>query len=357
MIINNQKVQGIFIYNQDSSQIEFTKNDLVVSGDSIYVCDAEVISGVDPKDDTDYEYYRPYPGSKIITASEFFQYVNSGETIEDKYISSQTLKGILQGYQFGLGMTGIITDYVDKNGETSLSLSSVSDKPLDNLMLTEDLNRGMVKISPLLSQIVDGELNGVPFSVLFGYLVKEGVDYCLLLSQYTYKSGDTTYVRLQELGSPLTGITIYRFITWEEGEFPGDSSVISSWRSVYSYTSAVKNKLDALQAYYSELAKQQKARVDSLVGSFRFRELASSYGDVVEIQDSGVYTVCLQGYNGERNIISESVVIKLGESSYELYFNCLNGYLDIKKVEGGYTITLVSPGSSIISIYKREVKE
>ena len=358
MIINGQKIQGIFVYDLESSQIEFTKNDLVVSGDSIYICDAEVISGIDPAEDTGYEYYRPYPGSKISTASEFFQYIDSGETIPDKYISTQAIMGILQGYQFGLSMTGVVTDYIDKNGDSSLILSSVSDKPIDNLMLTEDLNRGMVKISPLLSQIVDGSLNDVPFSTLFGYLIKEGVDYCLLLSQYTYKSGDTTYVRLQEMSSPLTGVCIYRFMTWEEGSFPSDGSVISSWRSVYSYTSAVMNKLNALQEYYTTLASQQRARVDALVGSFRFRELASSYGNSVTIEEAGVYTVCLQGQNEAGNQVSESVVIKLADMSYNLYFNNLAGYLDIKKVENSYTVTLMeSAGTVITSIYYRETKQ
>ena len=36
----------------------------------------------------------PYPGSKIMSASEYFEYVKSGSG-EDKYISSKALMGIL----------------------------------------------------------------------------------------------------------------------------------------------------------------------------------------------------------------------------------------------------------------------
>ena len=350
MIINGQRVQGLFIYNSESSSIEFTKNDLVVSGDNIYICNVESISGIDPATDTSFEYYQPYPGSKIITASEFFTYVKNGREV-DKYVSSQAIKGILQGYQFGLDMEGVITDWIDKNGDTTLILSSPTDRPLDNLMLTETLNRGMVKVSHELSQIVDGTVSDKSFSTIFGFLEKEGVDYQLLLSQYTYKSSSTMYVRVQEMTSPLTGVSVYRYMTWESGSFPSDGNVISGWRNVFSYSSAIKSKLDALQDYYVNLARQRKAQVDALVGSFRFREVYSG-GNSVTGLESGIYTVCVRGIDQNQHYISESVVVKVGDTSYDLYLNNISGHLSITSS----SITLTDSDASIVSIYSREEK-
>ena len=53
-------------------------------------------------------------------------------------------------------MEGVITDWIDQNGDTTLILSNITDRPLDNLMLTETLNRGTVKIDWRLKQIVGG---------------------------------------------------------------------------------------------------------------------------------------------------------------------------------------------------------
>ena len=354
MIINNNKVQGIFVYSQDSSQIEFTKDDLVVSGNSIYICIAEKVSGVNPAEDTDHEYYEIYPGSKILTASEFFQYVDSGGTLEDKFVSSQALIGILQGYQFGVSMTGVITDYIDKDGNTGLNISSISDDPIDNLMLSPDLNRGTVKISHELGSIVDGELNGVPFSTLFGYLEKDGIDYNLILHQYTYKPGENTTVRIQEMCSPLTGVSIYRFMTWDGADFPEDGSVISSWRNVYSYSSAIMDKMNALTEYYRSLADQCRAKAASVIGSFRFKELASSYSDTVYVE-SGIYTICLTGLNAEGHTVSESVTLRTS-GAFSLYFNILKGYIKVETSGSGFKLSLKeSPGTSIVSVYSQKM--
>jgi len=360
MIVNNKLVQGIFIYNQESSNIEFTKGDLVVSGDCIYVCDAETVSGIDPATDTSFEYFQLYPGSKIITASEFFTYIRGGGEVEDKYVSSQAIMGILQGYQFGLDMEGVISDWIDKNGDTTLRISSLTDRPLDNLMLTETLNRGMVKVSKELSQIVDGKLgnDGTPFSVLFGVLEKEGVDYDLILSQYTYKSSSIQSVRVQEMCSPLTGVTVYRYMTWNTEDFPSNGNVISSWRSVYNYSSSIKSKIGALESYYGNLANNFKARVASVVGSFRFKEVFSGTSETSEVNNlgEGVYTVCVRGVNSDNHYISESVVVRLGgNSSYDLYFNNIpNSHLTISYGSGKYRIRLVGSGVSLVSVYGRE---
>lgn len=359
MIIEGNKVQGIFLYNSDSVNIEFTKDDLVVSGNSIYICNAESVSGIDPSSDTEYEYYRPYPGNKISTASEFFQYVENlkeGSSVGgDKYVSVQAIIGILQGYQFGLDMEGIITDWINKDGDTTLVLSNPTDRPLDNLMLTETLNRGMVKISHELSQIMDGTVDGKPFSTLFGFLTKEGVEYSLILSQYTYKSSDTVWIRIQEMMSPLTGVSVYRYMTWRVNEFPTDGSVISGWRNVFSYSSAIQSKMDALQKYYENISQQRASQIAALSGSFRFREVYAGGTETTGLE-SGIYTVCLreQQPNGGEYLgsiyKSESVVVKLSSDGreYRVNLNNLNGYLTVT------SSSIKSSGPEIISIYRRE---
>ena len=361
MIINNKRVQGLYIYNSNSESIEFTKNDLVVSGDSIYVCDAESVSGIDPALDTSYEYYHPYPGSMIMSASEYFQYVKNGG--DDKYISSQSIMGILQGYQFGLDMEGVVTDWIDKNGDTTLKLSSPTDRALDNLMLTETLNRGMVKVSWELDQIKNGSINDRPFSTLFGFLDKVDadtglpIDYQLILSQYTYKQTDTLYIRIQEMISPLSGVSVYRYMSWSDGSFPSDGNVISSWRSVFSYSTAIQHKLDALQEYYSTLSSQLSARVNSIIGSFRFKEVYSNssgtYTKSLTGLADGVYTVCLEGAVDEKKY-SESITVRLktGMTSYDIYPSKLEGYLKLSP--GKIELEVTGRTTEFVSVYRRE---
>ncbi len=361
MKIKGNVVQGIYKYSSDDG-IEFTKNDLVVSGSSIYICVAESVSGVDPANDTENQYFRPYPGSQIMTASEFFQYLETGVG-GDKYVSAQSIYGILQKYQFGLDMTGMISAYIDENGDTTLDLASVTDNPIDNLMLTENLNRGMVKISHELPQIIDGTLNGVPFSTLFGYLDKKDsvdgeiveVDYQLLLSQYTYRTSANNYVRIQELMSPFSGVSVYRYLTWKRDNFPTDGGAVSGWRSVFSYSKAIKNKLDALGIYYKSLADQIQAKKASLAGSFRFKEVYSggSGGTTVTGLSSGVYTICLQGKAvGSTNIYTESVTVRVGNNSYTVYPTKISGTtINV----GSSTISISADSTTtIVSIYGRE---
>ena len=369
MIINNKRVQGLYIYNSDSENIEFTKNDLVVSGGYIYVCDADIVSGIDPAEDTNNDYYRPYPGSKIMSASEYFQWVKDGSpsSSSDKYISAQALMGILQGYQFGLNMEGVITDWIDKNGDTSLILSNITNRPLDDLMLTETLNRGMVKVDWRIDQIKGGTINDTDFSTLFGFLEKidsgtgQPIDYQLILSQYTYKQTSSLYIRIQELMSPLSGVSVYRYISWTEGEFPSYGSTISSWRNVFSYSTAIQSKLDTINQYYTHLEDQVNLKVASLRGSFRFREayIGSSYegSKIVSGLGEGVYTICLEGFVQD-GTYTESMTVRLknGMSTYRIKPAKLIGEVELSFVSGSGNIEIKNDQSStkFVSVYKRE---
>jgi hypothetical protein len=277
--------------------------------------------------------------------------------------------GILQGYQFGLNMEGVITDWIDQNGDTTLQISSITERPIDNLMLTETLNRGMVKIDWRLKQIQEGEVNGDAFSTLFGFLDKvdsstgQPIDYQLILSQYTYKQNENLYIRIQELMSPLSGVSVYRYMNWNNGEFPSDGSTISSWRNVFSYSTAIQSKLSALNDYYSTVADQLAAQVESLKGSFRFREayVGSDYEDTKKVEEleAGIYTVCLEGFV-ENGTYTESLTVRLksGMATYSVKPAKLIGKLKLSFSGGSGTIEITEDNNltKFLSIYKRETR-
>ena len=74
MLLNgNSHVQCIFKYSDD---IEFEKDDFVVEGNCIYICtSAEPVKRKRPSKNPDY--YTAYPGDKITTAEEYYNYFNT----------------------------------------------------------------------------------------------------------------------------------------------------------------------------------------------------------------------------------------------------------------------------------------
>ena len=122
MLINNINIRGIFKYSED---VKFEKDDFVVDGNCIYICTSEVI-GVQPSLDTEHLYYSEYPGDKIISASEYYDYVRNTERglqVDDKYVSAQSLCEILENMYFGFGDNGIIYDHVIYNPDEGIEYS------------------------------------------------------------------------------------------------------------------------------------------------------------------------------------------------------------------------------------------
>ena len=115
MIINNTHVQGIFIY---SDSIEYEKGDFVVYNSTLYVCTAEnptntanmSVMGIKPAEDI--KNYNIYPGNRISTAEEYFDYLDDPSTKEDKYVSSHSLSQILSTYMNGFDEKGVISNYI-----------------------------------------------------------------------------------------------------------------------------------------------------------------------------------------------------------------------------------------------------
>ena len=278
MIINNTHVQGIFLYSPD---VDYEKGDFVVSGDSIYICTASnptdttrnTVSGVDPGTDTTGN-YKMYPGDKISTAQEYYDYVNNRltwnykntkEEVEaaleeepgtliirgtvpdrqslpvinnsegdvykvgteslgyeyayipykiDKYISGNVLNQILQDSFFGVNEEGVITNYVYTN---------LDDEGNEVLEYSIGGTLANIEDNKILNAIMKSpDLNNGMFNVsralteISSYVNRNSTTSSVLVKQYTYldTSGGNKRIRIQELVDPSQGVVYYR---WSEG--------------------------------------------------------------------------------------------------------------------------------------------
>lgn len=278
MIINNTHVQGIFLY---SSDVDYERGDFVVSGDSIYICTASnptdtlrnTVSGIDPSTDTTGN-FKMYPGDKISTAQEYYDYVNNHlywnykntkEEVEsaleveagtliikgtvtsrdalptrfleegdvyrvgtdstgyeyayipykiDKYISGNVLNQILQDSFFGVNEEGVITNYVYTNTDDE-----------GNEVLEYSIGGSLANIedNKILNAIMKSpDLNNGMFNVsralseIAAYVNRGANTESVLVKQYTYldTSGGNKRIRIQELVDPSLGSIYYR---WSEG--------------------------------------------------------------------------------------------------------------------------------------------
>lgn len=171
MILKGTSVRGIYLY---ADNIEFERGDFVVDSDCLYVCLAEnptntennTVLGIKPSEDTSGLNYKIYPGDKISTVDEYYDFVKEGG--EDKYISSDTLCKILENSYFGIGENGIIKDFVfydSLNDRVSYSVKNAKEiidnyatggrRILNEILVKDDLNNGTIKISSDLIDLKD----------------------------------------------------------------------------------------------------------------------------------------------------------------------------------------------------------
>ena len=277
MIINNKHVQGIFLY---SPNVEYEKGDFVVYGDSIYICTAAnptnpetfTVMGVNPETDSTGN-YKIYPGDKISTVQEYYDYVNNkmywkfkdtkeevevalgveagglivlgsfsnrddlpttrkeGDVYrvgtsstgyeyayipykEDKYISGNILNQILQSAYFGVNESGVITNhiYTDVNEDGVLQLDYSIGGTLANIEDDKILN-AIIK-SPDLNNGMFNVSRSLP--EISGFVNLDSNVETVLVRQYTYadnKLGNRR-IRIQELVDPESSMVYYR---WSEG--------------------------------------------------------------------------------------------------------------------------------------------
>ena len=310
MIINNTHVQGIFIYSQN---VEYERGDFVVSGDSIYICTASnptnlnnlTVIGIDPATDSTGN-FKMYPGDKVSTAKEYYDYVNgrlswefknSAQEVElalgmepgtlpidnvvterdalprsvhegdvykvgtpstgyeyayipyheDKYISGNVLNEILQNTFFGVNEEGIITNYVtsggiDENGNEILEYSIGGS--------LANIENGRI----LDSIIKSPDLNNGMFNVSrtlseIATLVDRNSEVkSVLVKQYTYIDSDSgnKRIRVQEIIDPVIGSVKYR---WAEGS--NVNALVYSSTRVYELNEVVFYNRQAWISNYS----------------------------------------------------------------------------------------------------------
>lgn len=357
MIINNKHVQGIFLYSKD---IEFEKDDFVVSGDCIYICTAEnptntannTVSGVEPS--TDPKNFKTYLGDKIVSLVEYYDYKNNG-TGEDKYVSSHVLCKILENLMFGVGDNGIITDYVLADSDNNVSysfnietaISEITDtlSPLDRVLRAKTLNNGLVRVSrslvPELISTLPKDLSGYSSTDLNSVILK----------QYTYIDNSeitSSYFRVQELIDHVNGLVFYRYSKSSEelsSEVDWSTSKVSNWKC----SSVNANFLENINRVYNWCI-QEKSNLDSLktelIGNFKFKNIS--------IPDKNSKSIVLNATSnlptstGNFDDTSTIITIVIQELKGRLYKNS-SITLDLSDSYGEYPITdyYISDSSSL----------
>lgn len=300
MLLNgNSHVQGIFKYSDD---IAFEKDDFVVEGNCIYICTAaESIKGKLPSKNPNY--YTAYPGDKITTAQEYYDYLNNRSNGEDKYVSAYALCDILENMYFGFGDNGLITDHVIYNPAEGIeySIRSVRE-PLDNntpsvlnkILQTEDLNNGLVKISRNITEISD--------ILQENYNEETFISDVVILRQYTYfDTTKETKFRIQELIDPERNKIYFRFSKGEVRENITYFNSASPWKNIYSNNEEIRNKLNTIEEYYRSKTLEVQDLYNRLKGKYCYRN--------VEINEPGTTIDLLPG--GTKDIKSvESFLTK-----------------------------------------------
>ncbi len=273
LLNNNSSVHGIFRYSDD---IRFEANDFVVEGNCIYICTASdsVIGELPSKHP---EHYTAYPGDKITTAEEYYNYINFRDTenIEDKYVSAHALCDILENMYFGFGDNGLVVDHIIYNPAEGIdysikgvrqSLDRTTSNILDTILQTEDLNNGLIKISRNIAEVSD--------ILQENYNSETFESDVVILRQYTYSdTSNEKLFRIQELIDPEKNKMYFRF---SKGDLIDDSvhfDSASSWKNLYSNNEEIINKLNTINDYYVTKTEEVRDLYNRLQGKYCYRNV------------------------------------------------------------------------------------
>ena len=390
MILNNTHIQGIFIYKDD---VEFEKGDFVISGNSIYICtagnpnsDNNTVLGKDPK--TDSENFTIYLGGSLKNIDEYFTYIeNPTADKEDKLLTADLLSEILNTYMLGFDEKGVIGEYIysDTIGNGAITLSSglqkfisgETNKILDTIIRSEELNNATLKISRGLEEIKDI----FPAQYQEGTIAEEDLRY-LILRQYTYtnsipipssgeegSSGDgetgeevttksrleelfpecfenttpdpepedptgnvepdlSTY-RLQELVDPVQGFTAYRYAKCDPET---EEWEITPWKSDYDYDFI--GSIRKLEEAYRQAIEDLKQEKENLKNYFRFKEIQimKTTGEIVlQCSDpQGPNYIPVDSFRSQSCVIT--VITQLWDTNITISVDILDSYMQISPV-------------------------
>lgn len=247
MEINGKKVNGIFIYNSNSS---YDQGDIVLKGTTMYIANSPV-SGVDPETSPKFNIYL---GDKYASYTDYLNYTSTENPTDDKYISVKTLPAILNHYLTGINIKGVIQDVGDE------------DKILDKLISDPEINFGVYSVTRSLSDIDD---------IYSGKLSIQQPDK-LILKQYTYtykdKGADGKIekehtVRVQEL------IDHSQYMVWYRKMELGNQASLSEWGNVSINMEHLNNRIKQLQKEYNDRMDALRQVMIELKGNFRYRNL------------------------------------------------------------------------------------
>lgn len=390
MILNNTHIQGIFLYKDD---IEYEKGDFVVSGNSIYICTAgnpntgnNTVLGKDPS--TDSENYVVYLGDSLKNIEEYFSYIENPSENEDKILTADLLSQILNKYMIGFDEKGVIADYIyeDTVGDGGISvsqnlsefISGSTDKILDTIIKSDEINNATFKISRGLSEIKD------IFPAQYEQVPQDDLEY-LILRQYTYtnevpipksdeggeddsgeeddsksnleelfpecfsNSGggddpnpdpgpeeetgdpDTSLYRLQELVDPVQGFTAYRYAkgVGEEGSIEWE---ITPWKSDYDYDFI--GSIRKLEEAYRQAIEDLKQEKERLKDYFRFKELSiikTNNEVILQCTDpEGNNYIPIESFDSDSCVIT--VIAQLWDTNITISVDILDSYMQISNI-------------------------
>ena len=286
MKINDKSIRGIFLYDEDAI---FESGDFVVEGKFMYVCKAESIAGVRPSEDPDSYYI--YGGGEVASLKEFSEFakgtaLNNG----DKLVSVNSLTQILNSYMSGFNEAGVIDNTISDNGniflskffersaiETSISSDIEYSNPLDTIMAEPALNNTVFSVPRNLGAIMTimgtSEYSETPYVILRQYTYLDSTN-SLDLEEAEYVVG--SYIRVQELVDPETGLSKFRYMIIRNNSYDGN---FSSWTST-NINESFTSQVDTVMSYYqAQVNKLDRERL-SLFNSFRFKTLQPSNNTV-----------------------------------------------------------------------------
>jgi hypothetical protein len=357
MLLNGEShVQGIFKYSDD---IEFEKDDFVVEGNCIYICtSAEPVKRKRPSKNPDY--YTAYPGEKITSAEEYYNYLDTRENGEDKYVSAYALCDILENMYFGFGDNGLITDHVIYNPAEGIDYSIRSVKEvlrsytpdiLNRILQTEDLNNGYVKISRNIKEISDilqEDYNSETFE-----------SNVVILRQYTYldSSKDNTKFRVQELIDPEKNRIYFRFA---KGEVIDDITYFnsaSSWKNIYSNDEDTRNKLNTIEDYYRTKTLEIQDLYNRLKGKYCYRNVEiSNPSSVISLIPGGTKDIkSIESFETKSCFLD--VIIKSPVDGAENLYRNYSITIDTKDIVDAFNNTesyQLSDGITLTGLYYRD---
>lgn len=379
MIIDNTHVRGMFIYNETS---EYERGDFVIEGNTIYICTAKnpnnqlnnTVSGILPSTDSDN--FDTYLLDKTSTFKEYLEEVKNNFE-EDKLISGSVLSEILSNYSFGYDEKGIIKDFISYTPETGITFSPGIEKILegttkdgsilDSILKSPDINNAFIRISRSIPEI------SIKLPVIDTDGSVEGVDIdSIVLRQYTYYSSTNkeTY-RVQEIADHISGNVLYRYA------FGKNYAISSVWKNSF-VNNKFKEEVQYVKNYYENKIIELEKLKDSLIGNFRYRELAINKSEEVTLQCNNpngenyircsdfskpiIITVVVQtstdGIIFRNNSVtidlSDSIVTSGGILEYYIGGDSTNTIKVLNPTKTSITLKLSGRSSRFVNIYYRD---